>query len=119
MNPTWRATTVTTTTRRATTLTLDLTRLTMTRPGSEWPEPSRVYLGAGRGSFPRQGDAGLRAAQPRRSMPSSTGWRRSGLYPDWVEDLRVVAGPQIVEDLASGAEAYLQMWERTQAAASG
>jgi microsomal dipeptidase-like Zn-dependent dipeptidase len=40
-----------------------------------------------------------------------------GLYPDWIEDLRLVAGPQIVEDLANGAEAYLQMWERAEAAA--
>jgi hypothetical protein len=40
-----------------------------------------------------------------------------GLYPDWVEDLRKVAGRQggaIVDDMSRGAEAYLQMWERTQ-----
>jgi hypothetical protein len=42
-----------------------------------------------------------------------------GLYADWVEDLRLVAGPQIVEDLANGAEAYLQLWERAEAAAQG
>ncbi|NHA01412.1 hypothetical protein G5V59_20505 [Nocardioides sp. W3-2-3] len=43
-----------------------------------------------------------------------------GLYPDWVEDLRKIAdaqhagdGTQIVDDMARGAEAYLQMWERT------
>jgi microsomal dipeptidase-like Zn-dependent dipeptidase len=35
-----------------------------------------------------------------------------GLYPDWVEDVRILGGPEIVEDLAQGAEAYLQMWER-------
>ena len=42
-----------------------------------------------------------------------------GLYPDWVEDLRQVAdaqhagdGQKIVDDMARGAEAYLQMWER-------
>jgi microsomal dipeptidase-like Zn-dependent dipeptidase len=40
-----------------------------------------------------------------------------GLYPDWIEDLRMVAGRQIVDDLANGAEAYLQMWARAQAAA--
>jgi microsomal dipeptidase-like Zn-dependent dipeptidase len=40
-----------------------------------------------------------------------------GLYPDWIEDLRRVAGGQIVEDMANGAEAYLQLWERTRAAA--
>ncbi len=40
-----------------------------------------------------------------------------GLYPDWIEDLRKVAGPQIVSDMANGAEAYLQMWARAEAAA--
>ena len=40
-----------------------------------------------------------------------------GLYPDWVEDLRQVAGSQIVDDMANGAEAYLQMWARAEAAA--
>jgi hypothetical protein len=41
-----------------------------------------------------------------------------GLYPDWVEDLRRVAGPEdaadIGQDLARGAEAYLQTWERAE-----
>lgn len=36
-----------------------------------------------------------------------------GLHPDWVEDLRLVAGDRIARDLSRGAEAYLQMWERT------
>jgi hypothetical protein len=36
-----------------------------------------------------------------------------GLYPDWVEDLRQIAGDEIVNDMSRGAEAYLQMWERT------
>jgi microsomal dipeptidase-like Zn-dependent dipeptidase len=40
-----------------------------------------------------------------------------GLYPDWIQDLRTVAGPQIVDDMANGAEAYLQMWARAEAAA--
>ena len=35
-----------------------------------------------------------------------------GLYPDWIEDLRKIAGDEIVRDLGRGAEAYLQMWER-------
>jgi hypothetical protein len=35
-----------------------------------------------------------------------------GLYPDWVEDLRQIAGDEIVKDLARGSEAYLQNWER-------
>jgi microsomal dipeptidase-like Zn-dependent dipeptidase len=36
-----------------------------------------------------------------------------GLYPDWIEDLRMLAGDEIVNDMGRGAEAYLQMWERT------
>jgi len=40
-----------------------------------------------------------------------------GLYPDWIEDLRLVAGQQIVDDMANGAEAYLQLWARAKAAA--
>ena len=35
-----------------------------------------------------------------------------GLFPDWVEDLRLIAGQDVVDDLGRGAEAYLQMWER-------
>ncbi len=35
-----------------------------------------------------------------------------GLYPDWVEDLRRLAGDDIVKDMARGAEAYLLTWER-------
>ncbi|MGW0045073.1 membrane dipeptidase [Rhodococcus sp. NPDC003348] len=38
-----------------------------------------------------------------------------GLIPDWIEDMRNVAGDdgdRIIEDMSRGAEAYLQMWER-------
>jgi microsomal dipeptidase-like Zn-dependent dipeptidase len=34
-----------------------------------------------------------------------------GLYPDWIEDLRKLAGQEIINDLAMGAEAYLRTWE--------
>ena len=44
-----------------------------------------------------------------------------GLYPDWIEDLTKVAdaehpgdGAEIQDDMARGAEAYLQMWERAE-----
>jgi hypothetical protein len=40
-----------------------------------------------------------------------------GLYPDWIQDLRKVAGAdgaKILDDMARGAEAYLQMWERAE-----
>ena len=40
------------------------------------------------------------------------GTAQYGLYADWVEDLRRLAGPKIVQDLAMGVEAYLQTWER-------
>ena len=35
-----------------------------------------------------------------------------GLYPDWIEDVRILGGQKIVDDMAKSAEAYLQMWER-------
>lgn len=35
-----------------------------------------------------------------------------GLYPDWIEDLRQLAGEDIDDDLVRGPEAYLLMWER-------
>jgi hypothetical protein len=37
-----------------------------------------------------------------------------GLFPDWIEGLRQYGGDAIVNDLANGAEAYLQMWERAE-----
>ena len=36
-----------------------------------------------------------------------------GLYADWVEDLRQLAGDDIVRDLERGPEAFLQTWERS------
>ncbi len=35
-----------------------------------------------------------------------------GLYPDWIQDLKMLAGQKIVDDMSRGPEAYLQMWER-------
>jgi hypothetical protein len=35
-----------------------------------------------------------------------------GMYPDWLQELQVLAGRPIVADMFRGAEAYLQMWER-------
>lgn len=35
-----------------------------------------------------------------------------GLYADWFEDLRGLGGSRLTRDMANGAEAYLQMWER-------
>jgi hypothetical protein len=41
-----------------------------------------------------------------------------GLYPDWIEDLRKLAGDEIVEDMSRGSEGYLQMWERAEGIAA-
>ena len=41
-----------------------------------------------------------------------------GLYPDWIEDLRKQGGQAIVDDMARGAEAYLQTWERAHGVAN-
>jgi microsomal dipeptidase-like Zn-dependent dipeptidase len=35
-----------------------------------------------------------------------------GLHPDWMEQLRLLAGRPIADDLLGGAEAYLETWER-------
>ncbi|MCW3038436.1 MAG: hypothetical protein JWM31_341 [Solirubrobacterales bacterium] len=35
-----------------------------------------------------------------------------GLYADWFADLARLGGPQMAADMNSGAEAYLEMWER-------
>ena len=40
-----------------------------------------------------------------------------GIYPDYIQDLRMIAGHQIVDDLANGAEAYLRMWASAEARA--
>jgi hypothetical protein len=37
-----------------------------------------------------------------------------GLFPDWWEDIRRVGGAAAVSDMARGAEAYLQAWERVE-----
>jgi hypothetical protein len=35
-----------------------------------------------------------------------------GLYPDWMQQLRLLGGQPVANDLMNGAEAYLQTWER-------
>jgi hypothetical protein len=35
-----------------------------------------------------------------------------GMYADWLQELRVLAGQPILTDMLHGAEAYLQTWER-------
>lgn len=44
------------------------------------------------------------------------GMAHEGLTPDWLESLRIAAGPdggQFVADMTGGVEAYLRMWEQT------
>jgi hypothetical protein len=43
---------------------------------------------------------------------NSDGVANYGMYADWLQELQVLAGPQIMTDMFNGAEAYLQMWER-------
>jgi hypothetical protein len=43
---------------------------------------------------------------------SQEGTAHYGLYADWTDEVRNLGGPQIVDDLLRGPEAYLQMWER-------
>lgn len=39
-----------------------------------------------------------------------------GLYADWLEKARITSDPQLMTDMFNGAEAYLQLWERTRRA---
>ncbi|MEA2433395.1 MAG: hypothetical protein QOG54_852 [Actinomycetota bacterium] len=66
--------------------------------------------------YPFTGFGGVTVSQqhsgPRAYDINTDGVAHYGLYPDWLEDLRVQAGNEIMEDMARGPEAYLQMWER-------
>lgn len=42
-----------------------------------------------------------------------------GLVPDWIEDMRLLAGDELVRDMAAGAEAYLRTWEAASARRQG
>jgi hypothetical protein len=91
--------------------------------------------GLGAQPDPRPGAAANPVVYPYRSFDGGTvmhqqrsgtrlwdintdGGATYGLFPDWVQDLRQVAGDQIVADMANGAEAYLRMWARAHAARS-
>ncbi|TNM50143.1 hypothetical protein FHP29_01020 [Nocardioides albidus] len=82
--------------------------------GADVPNPVRYpFTGLGGVTIEKQ-----RAGQRVWDI-NADGVAQYGLYPDWVEDLRQVAeaqepgdGERIVDDMARGAEAYLQMWER-------
>ncbi|MEV0666389.1 Coagulation factor 5/8 type domain-containing protein [Actinomadura luteofluorescens] len=42
-----------------------------------------------------------------------------GLVPDWIADMRGTGGRELVEDMARGAEAYLELWRRAETWAGG
>ena len=72
-------------------------------------------------SYPFKGLNGIRVEKQQAGKRvydiNADGVAQYGLYPDWIEDLRKVAGrdgAKIVDDMARGAEAYLQMWERAE-----
>ena len=75
-------------------------------------------------TYPFTGLGGVTVDQQRAGQRvwdiNADGVAQYGLYPDWIEDLRKIAdsqhpgdGAKIVDDMARGTEAYLQMWERT------
>ncbi len=72
-------------------------------------------------TYPFTGLGGVRVHQQRSGSRvydiNRDGVAHYGLYPDWLQDLRKVAGAQgsqIVDDMGRGPEAYLQTWERAQ-----
>lgn len=101
-----------------------------------WADP-RYYFGFGFGADinglgaqgnPRGADAANKVTYPFTGLGGVTidrqvsgqrtydinvdGVSHYGLYPDWIEDLRKQGGQAIADDMARGAEAYLEMWER-------
>ncbi|NUT40556.1 MAG: Coagulation factor 5/8 type domain-containing protein [Thermoactinospora sp.] len=69
---------------------------------------------------PRSGSAvtyPLPTGQDRASTGQRTwdynvdGVAHVGLVPDWIEDMRAIAGDGFMQDMAAGAEAYLQTWQ--------
>jgi len=74
-------------------------------------------------TYPFRGLGGVKVARQHAGKRvydiNKDGVAQYGLYPDWVQDLTKVAdarhkgdGRRIADDMARGAEAYLQMWER-------
>ncbi|GAB2865873.1 hypothetical protein [Nocardioides pacificus] len=75
-------------------------------------------------TYPFRGLGGITVDKQRSGSRvydiNADGVAHYGLYPDWIEDLRRIGGTRdgaaISEDMARGAEAYLQTWERAQGA---
>ncbi|HWH43326.1 MAG TPA: hypothetical protein VNT32_01210, partial [Thermoleophilaceae bacterium] len=71
-------------------------------------------------SYPFTAFGGVEVAKQRSGNQvydiNTDGVDHYGLYPDWIEDIRVQAGAdadQFVEDMLLGPEAFLQTWERS------
>ncbi|WP_139982259.1 hypothetical protein [Nocardioides litoris] len=74
-------------------------------------------------TYPFKGIGGVTVQRQRAGKRvydiNRDGVAQYGLYPDWIQDLRKVAGATrpgdgtaIFDDMSRGPEAYLQMWER-------
>jgi hypothetical protein len=73
------------------------------REGGNVSYPFKSYLGP---------TVGRQKSGQRVFDINKDGVAHYGLYPDWLQDLRMQAGNKIMADMARGSEAYLQMWER-------
>jgi hypothetical protein len=76
-------------------------------------------------TYPITGFNGVRIDRQRAGQRvydiNADGVAQYGLYPDWIEDIGQVAGADkaaITDDMARGAEAYLQTWERAEGVAA-
>ncbi|MFE0101625.1 discoidin domain-containing protein [Streptomyces sp. NPDC059009] len=50
---------------------------------------------------------------------NTDGGAHYGMVPDWIEDIRIVGGQKVVDDLFSGAESYLRTWGKAEKYKSG
>ncbi|MBJ7471519.1 MAG: membrane dipeptidase, partial [Solirubrobacteraceae bacterium] len=80
------------------------------RPGASEDPVTYPYTSFDGGTTMARQQAGTRSFDVNRD-----GVANYGLFPDYIEDMRGLAGDQIVDDMANGAEAYLQLWERAEA----
>jgi hypothetical protein len=76
----------------------------------------RNPTGADKVTYPFTGLGGVKVGKQRSGERvydiNTDGVAHYGLYPDWLQDLKVQAGSAITADMGRGAEAYLQTWER-------
>ncbi|MFF0745515.1 discoidin domain-containing protein [Streptomyces sp. NPDC004111] len=45
---------------------------------------------------------------------NTDGGAHYGMVPDWIEDIRIVGGQGVVDDMFSGAESYLRTWANSE-----